>query len=759
MATRQNQPIQAPSIFSRSSRGKTQEEFLAELEQLMRRNRGGFSTGVEDTQSPTGFIVPGATTSRQAQFVPEVAGQRNFSATPRPIYPNIPEAPPQPTPQPTPQQQTANRVDAQDFFNQVAEAIYAPTDVSQPIATMPDGSVLYDDGSTRPQSAQLQPVATMADGSVMWSDGVIRPPLPDYVVPALGTEAISRGLFGTDQTITQPFGVVNPIEPTPGNINLGTDFRTRDLENRELVNYFNQPMRVIESFSGAQPGSGYVGDMTNRGYGNSVLVELPNGSRLRISHMDVNPWQEGQVINPGDVIGVPGSTGNVTGEHADVEVYNPQGQIIDPQEFVAEIRNTSNQNNQTAFDPRQNMSLMTEQTVQQPTQQQNASMLNQAMANRGASTNLVESLTQGMDSQGLLGATRSRANVNQQTNQTENMLQRGMEGLQNLTTGATDAIRNTLNNFSIQSPQDDTQRGTNIRELSQPVIDQGIDVSDVSIEDLQPGSGVNRIKSGGVGQGSAVNLFTRREPEQMDERRVVGESSGVNLINPGKTIDRATANRRQDTTDPFFSTGLYSSLSEFVNLPGGAPGRDQALSMDIFRDEFYDQPERVYSVFGDTFMGEPAARKATDRVKQQYRNRFSGDEYDQADVDRILSDLPDTLNFTPNLPEPKRVEIQINADVPSTEQVRDRGTTTGTGSQSVRLDSGRVVQAQPGQSLRVDSGGSVQSVKRSEPRSNTGRKYELSTPTKTVSAQPNQDRDRSGGLFSRFGNLFRRFFN
>jgi murein DD-endopeptidase MepM/ murein hydrolase activator NlpD len=51
---------------------------------------------------------------------------------------------------------------------------------------------------------------------------------------------------------------------------------------------------------------------------------------LRFSHLDsVANIQPGQRLEAGQPFGTPGSTGNVTGEHADVVYYDRSGNISD----------------------------------------------------------------------------------------------------------------------------------------------------------------------------------------------------------------------------------------------------------------------------------------------------------------------------------------------------------------------------------------------------------------------------------------------
>lgn len=136
-------------------------------------------------------------------------------------------------------------------------------------------------------------------------------------------EKLSQKVIPTDTKVTQSFGNRNPIERFSNGINRGTDFSVK----------VNTPLSVpagdwmvAESFNGASGGG--VGNSSNRGYGNSVvLVNRMTGERIRYSHLNSVNAKPGQLVKSGDVIAYSGSTGNSTGPHLDVEYYNSQGQL------------------------------------------------------------------------------------------------------------------------------------------------------------------------------------------------------------------------------------------------------------------------------------------------------------------------------------------------------------------------------------------------------------------------------------------------
>lgn len=244
-----------------------------------------------------------------------------------------------------------------------------PYNGAQGIASMPDGGVLFDDGMIRYEDntereytgQQAQPIASMVDGSIKYSDGSFRKPAAPapYGIASMqgnqvlrndgsrvfgpyqtetganmpgGLRGLISGVFGQDRPITQDYGNVNPIEPTPGNINYGTDLRTRDLAGpqRELKLPVGATVVKVLKDDGTRFGdkSGHMG------YGNSLLLRLPSGEMLRFSHLSkVLDVQEGDTIDPGETFGIPGTTGNTYGEHLDLEYYDANGQVSNPAQF------------------------------------------------------------------------------------------------------------------------------------------------------------------------------------------------------------------------------------------------------------------------------------------------------------------------------------------------------------------------------------------------------------------------------------------
>ena len=69
-------------------------------------------------------------------------------------------------------------------------------------------------------------------------------------------------------------------------------------------------------------------------YGNKTEVRLDDGTVLWFCHQAAFGVTPGQHVQPGDLIGYVGSTGNVTGPHLHLEVRPGDGDPIDPEAWL-----------------------------------------------------------------------------------------------------------------------------------------------------------------------------------------------------------------------------------------------------------------------------------------------------------------------------------------------------------------------------------------------------------------------------------------
>jgi murein DD-endopeptidase MepM/ murein hydrolase activator NlpD len=65
-------------------------------------------------------------------------------------------------------------------------------------------------------------------------------------------------------------------------------------------------------------------------YGNKTVVQLPDGTEIWYCHQSAFDVSVGDVVHQGDIIGLVGATGHVTGSHLHVEVHPGGGDAVDP---------------------------------------------------------------------------------------------------------------------------------------------------------------------------------------------------------------------------------------------------------------------------------------------------------------------------------------------------------------------------------------------------------------------------------------------
>ncbi len=133
-------------------------------------------------------------------------------------------------------------------------------------------------------------------------------------------------ILGQSGGITQEFGKRNNIEVFSGGVNTGTDFAAP--VGTKLALPPGQWV-AVDAYDQDQK-TGYIGNNSNKGYGNSVLFQnMQTGEKLRFSHLSNVGVKPGQVLNGGSVFGATGATGNVTGPHLDLEYYDQGGSLAD----------------------------------------------------------------------------------------------------------------------------------------------------------------------------------------------------------------------------------------------------------------------------------------------------------------------------------------------------------------------------------------------------------------------------------------------
>lgn len=143
---------------------------------------------------------------------------------------------------------------------------------------------------------------------------------------SMGTTGNQGSILPQNAKITQQFGQKSQYDVFSGGRNYGVDFAIKAGTPLALP---PGQWQVVEA-QGGDTGKGFIGNKSNRGYGNSILaVNTETGEQLRFSHLNGVNVQPGKVYGGGTVIGASGATGNVTGAHLDLEYKNAQGRLSD----------------------------------------------------------------------------------------------------------------------------------------------------------------------------------------------------------------------------------------------------------------------------------------------------------------------------------------------------------------------------------------------------------------------------------------------
>lgn len=642
-------------IFSKPARSYTNSaEYIKQMEELTKKNKGGFSAFAEDTGSSIPFMLPGR---RVASALPTQSVQKAQAQLPEEQDYAIEEITPE-----LPPEMPQEGFSVNDFIDQLSQstgysqpsqeqmqAIADQTGMAYAVSEYEGGKVLntgekLDNTTgaiTKPDGQVIYPNRSFPGGGVGYDNGEVR-----YYDPLMvGITGFTSQIFGIPLEVTQAYGEVNPIEPTPGNVNIGTDLRTKNLTNKS----FSLPVsaKVIQIYK----------DDGRNPYGNSVLLQLPTGEMVRLSHLsNLGNYQEGQDILPGQYVGTTGATGNVTGEHLDVEYYGQDGQLKDlkdfsgftnPEQFIAASQTTEQPTAPSA--PMMSQPQMSSQPVQPQTQQlqqptQNPlDMLNQRASELGINVaNKIEQ-AQPTGDYGLgltetakgnpvgasqeIGSTINKVGTNLNLPEMDlgeaaaNPAQPGILGSLRQVAGQTlenisDAIPRELNDKYIKpitgNALSELVAGGQTKDTVSAYANDNMASIDpnANVDVLQSqaykdsllgraGEGIDKLKKGFSGLFSKGNsLFNRPASADISGSRAVGEVSGQtgNVLGATSNAQFDATKPQNDARDPFFKG---QGSAQFANyLQGGDTGG--ALTLDMFSPEFFQDKGNIQSVFGST---------------------------------------------------------------------------------------------------------------------------------------------------------------
>lgn len=305
-------------LFSRRDKPIARAE---NLDDLLKLNRGRSTVQAEETGERPGFILPFGKTAKteltyNRGYQPQQVMAAEYPQEESPFY----EPYQWPTEETSP---TESSGQIESFLQSVSPSIQAVASTPDGGATLADGTTVYKTGRIiNPKGQEIYGIASLPGNLTLYTDGSVR---------GGGLEDLIKGIFGQERVITQAYGNYNPsLEPGSG-YNLGTDIMTKDLTQRGQS--LGDDAQILQIFQ--DDGTRWGEKSGHQGYGNSILVKLPTGEMLRFSHLANLPEgiNLGAVIPAGTQFIFPGATGNVTGEHLDLEYYNANGQIDKPTNF------------------------------------------------------------------------------------------------------------------------------------------------------------------------------------------------------------------------------------------------------------------------------------------------------------------------------------------------------------------------------------------------------------------------------------------
>lgn len=161
--------------------------------------------------------------------------------------------------------------------------------------------------------------------------------------------------------------------------------------------------------------------------------------------------------------------------------------------------------------------------------------------------------------------------------------------------------------------------------LSQPKkINQSYNLSngekslgDTNILD-EAGQGLNKLKN--IFSKQLSNIFQKKDVADISGgKKAVGEvgEDSANATGTGTVMSMAKSFNPADNRDAFFKGGGAEVYKDY--LTGGVNDKYRgALSMGLFNDKFYENPDNIANVFGKTSMAAPATEKYKSYMAKMY---------------------------------------------------------------------------------------------------------------------------------------------
>jgi predicted chitinase len=209
---------------------------------------------------------------------------------------------------------TPSSIDSYNPAGKTFEQMMAETGQQSTLDQMNKGSTLAPTQPTKEFSIQQQPEMGQPRAVTNFSS--------DFSTPTPITVDKSKFLEGVPQ-VTQAFGNRHSVEKFSGGVNLGTDFRA-SVGTPLAVPQGNWVAEKV--VTGGKPGQRNF----NSGSGNMVtLRNKDTGETIGFEHLGDVGVQPGQAVQPGQVLGTVGMTGNLTGPHASIPYKDANGNYQD----------------------------------------------------------------------------------------------------------------------------------------------------------------------------------------------------------------------------------------------------------------------------------------------------------------------------------------------------------------------------------------------------------------------------------------------
>ena len=574
---------------------------------------------------------------------------------------------------------------AQEFIQELNQVLSVPVSQSKDGGIIySDGSVRYADGTTRQVdiSELPRPLFQLSNGAIMFKDGVARKMTYTLGRAFRGVSGLSDLLFGRQQDVTQPYGNYNTEFGYANDTHAGTDFRTRDLP----TNFnFALPFDTKVLAKTADDGTRFGTISGHGGYGNSIYLQLPNGMILHLSHLsDMINVQPGQIISAFDYIGTPGSSGNSQGEHLDLEFLDQNLTPVSPDKFFLDAQSLINYDEiekaQTVSDeelaklPPEEKQLVDvfklsagsewkpAPPVEQVTEQQPIlPLVGQAIAQDINTANLTGDFDFGI-SEMFAGDPEAAKLAREQTIQKYSPIEAELGLSEGLFTPEAKQARISALSQQPKTPYEERNLFGKVRQLAGNVAERFGDVlgipegsfsetiaggatkrtnqalaseiggetpeqvpgirqnirdigEDLNKRVVQPvvakaGEGIDFLKE------KASNIFQKTPLMGLfGGQKQVGDAKGATLFEGGQTQSRAPQ------ADAFFKYGGADQYADYL-VNNAREKQGGALSTSLFTPEFYQDPNRVANVFGETSQGRQATSQYKDYLQSQIKPGF-----------------------------------------------------------------------------------------------------------------------------------------